>query len=441
MGLWATLATANGQVTIDWSDLQFENFGISIFSPNPDNPGLPQTGNTIYDYPPGNAVYYGGWIGNTSGSPGPGVGPTPTDGPGGVNYQLNTNFEVGLYLDKSLAALNDDIIRGMPVATTGIGGDDFAGEYEDTGSMIISPPGFTAGTQVYVGIAAWYSGGGANSFAASVAESVPNGFVESTNAVALTAVPSPPANLVGIGLTSFSLVYGFPLTVPQIDWTNPAPITYGTPLSANQLNARAGIAGYYGYDPPSGTVLDAGTSTLFVVFNPDLIMDFTQATDSVSLLVLPAPLTVTAANAIRALGVTNPVFTGTISGLTNGDNIAANYSCTATAISPPGTYAITPTLVDTNNRLGNYTVTTNDGTLTVVEPPNILATLQSGDSFTFTWSAISNQMYQVQSTTNLGQANWTDLGGAFTATNSTVTISEPVGTTNTGQFYRVVLLP
>jgi MBG domain (YGX type) len=441
MSLFAAFTRANGQGMLDWSDVEYENFGISVFSPNPDNPGLPQTGNTIYDYPPGNAVYHGGWIGYTLGSPGPGVGPTPTSGPGGYNYQIDTNFEVGLYLATSLAGLNEAINYGTPVATTGVGGDYFDGDYGVSGPMIVSPPGFPAGAQVYVGIAAWYSGGGASSYAASVGDVAPNGFVESTNSVTLTAAPDPPANLEGIGLTSFSLVYGWPLVTPRLDWTNPAPVTYGTPLSSTQLDAVAGATGQFFYDPVSGTVLDAGTNSLFVSFDPYDIMDFTTATDSVSLVVLRAPLTVNAADAIRAFGVTNPVFTGTITGLTNQDNITALYTCTATASSPPGTYAITPTLVDTNNRLANYTVTTNDGTLTVVEPPNILAMLQSDNSFTFTWSAISNQVYQVQSTTNLGQGGWTNLGGASTATNSTVTISEPVGTTNSEQFYRVVLLP
>ena len=55
-----------------------------------------------------------------------------------------------------------------------------------------------------------------------------------------------------------------------------------------------------------------------------------------SLVVSPAPLTVTAANASRAYGQTNPAFTGTITGVTNGDNITATYSCSATSQQPGG---------------------------------------------------------------------------------------------------------
>jgi hypothetical protein len=50
------------------------------------------------------------------------------------------------------------------------------------------------------------------------------------------------------------------------------------------------------------------------------------------------------------------------------------------------------------------------------------------------------QLYQVQATTDLDQPDWTDLGSAFTATNSTMTTSETIET-NAQQFYRIVLLP
>src|SRR5207253_3013499 len=83
----------------------------------------------------------------------------------------------------------------------------------------------------------------------------------------------------------------------------------------------------------------------------------------------PAPLSVTPADANRLYGDSNPAFTGTITGIKNGDNITANYSTSATTGSPIGTYAITATLNDSTNKLGNYTVTLNSGTLTVNPAP------------------------------------------------------------------------
>ena len=56
-------------------------------------------------------------------------------------------------------------------------------------------------------------------------------------------------------------------------------------------------------------------------------------------------------NASRTYGATNPVFSGTITGIQNGDNITATYATTATATSPVGTYPITPTLVDPSGKL------------------------------------------------------------------------------------------
>jgi len=88
-----------------------------------------------------------------------------------------------------------------------------------------------------------------------------------------------------------------------------------------------------------------------------------------SLTVNPAPLSVTAANATRVYGDPNPVFTGAIVGIKNGDNITATYSSVATAASPVGTYPIVPTLVDPGGKLTNYTVVSNNGILTVAPAP------------------------------------------------------------------------
>ena len=81
--------------------------------------------------------------------------------------------------------------------------------------------------------------------------------------------------------------------------------------------------------------------------------------------VSPALLVVTAASLSRAYGATNPVLSGTITGLRNGDNVTASYATTATVGSPAGTYPIIPSLIDPNNRLVNYTVGSANGTLTV----------------------------------------------------------------------------
>jgi len=60
-------------------------------------------------------------------------------------------------------------------------------------------------------------------------------------------------------------------------------------------------------------------------------------------------------------GAPNPIFTGTITGIQNADNITATHATAATPTSPVGMYAIVPTLVDPGGKLGNYFVTMNKG--------------------------------------------------------------------------------
>jgi hypothetical protein len=151
---------------------------------------------------------------------------------------------------------------------------------------------------------------------------------------------------------------------PLITWT-PASLTYGAALSSNQLNATANVAGTFAYTPSNAIVFSAGVHALSVTFTPTDMIDYHSVNATVSLVVSPAPLVVTVNSTNRAYAAINPYFSGTIAGLTNGDIITATYSSVATPLSPPGAYPITPILVDPNNRLGNYVVTTNDGTLTV----------------------------------------------------------------------------
>ena len=111
--------------------------------------------------------------------------------------------------------------------------------------------------------------------------------------------------------------------------------------------------------PPSGTPY----AITYSYGGDGLLLPATN--NSTTLTMNRAPLSVTANNVSRPYGQVNPILTGTIVGLTNGDNITATYSCSATTNSPPGTYPVVPTLVDPNGRLANYSATTNNGTLTV----------------------------------------------------------------------------
>jgi hypothetical protein len=70
---------------------------------------------------------------------------------------------------------------------------------------------------------------------------------------------------------------------PVITWATPAPIAYGTALSAAQLDASATVAGNFVYSPAAGTILNVGTHTLNVTFTPTDTLDFETVTASVTI--------------------------------------------------------------------------------------------------------------------------------------------------------------
>jgi len=115
---------------------------------------------------------------------------------------------------------------------------------------------------------------------------------------------------------------------------------------------------------PSDRSTRSKSVTLFVT-----AILFAMLVGSVAAQAQTATLVVTTMNAGRFYGDSNPEFTGTITGLNAGDNITVTYTSVANPGSSVGDYAIVPTLVDPDNKLGNYNVVINSGTLTVTPAP------------------------------------------------------------------------
>ncbi len=92
---------------------------------------------------------------------------------------------------------------------------------------------------------------------------------------------------------------------PVITWPTPAPIAFGTPLGATQLNASTTIPGLFVYTPPAGTILPGGTQTLSVQFTPTDTVNYNNATATVT-------LTVTNGGPILSLAPTALTFSSTI---------------------------------------------------------------------------------------------------------------------------------
>jgi len=172
---------------------------------------------------------------------------------------------------------------------------------------------------------------------------------------------------------SFSYVNGT-LTVtkatPVITWNNPVAITYGTLLSATQLNATSGVAGSFTYTPVSGTLLNAGINqNLSVNFVPTDAVNYNSVLGTtVQITVNKATLTATAENKSRAYGAANPALTIAYTGFVNSETSLVIDSqptagTAATTLSDVGAYPITLTGGTDNN----YTVNLVAGTLSVTK--------------------------------------------------------------------------
>lgn len=154
----------------------------------------------------------------------------------------------------------------------------------------------------------------------------------------------------------------------QLAWETPAGIVYGQALSEAQLNATVDgeIPGTWTYDPPAGSVLDAGTQTLNATFTPANLDDYNPAQIMVSLEVAKANLMIQADDITRPAGGENPTLTASYEGFAEGDGPAdldspLQLATTATSESAPGAYPITGTIGEDNN----YAISFEEGTLTV----------------------------------------------------------------------------
>jgi len=204
-----------------------------------------------------------------------------------------------------------------------------------------------------------------------------------TPALSTTALTSSPTGLYPITVTAGTLAaanYTFTFvpgtltvtgqTVPTITWATPAAITYGTALSATQLNATASVPGTFAYTPALGSVPAAGTQSLSVTFTPTDNVTYSTATATVNLVVNKATLTVTANSLNKSVNSANPTLSYAVTGFVNGDTAAVltgapALSTTALTNSPAGSYPITATAGALT--AANYSFTFVNGTMTVTD--------------------------------------------------------------------------
>lgn len=151
-------------------------------------------------------------------------------------------------------------------------------------------------------------------------------------------------------------------TVPTITWTTPAPITYGTALSATQLDATANVGGTFKYSPAAGTVLKAGLQTLSVTFTPADTTDYSTTTATVTLTVnQKTPVITWPTPAPIAYGT--PLSATQLDAKTGGAAGTFTYSPSAGSVLSAGTYSLFTTFTPTDTQ--DLTTATATVTLTV----------------------------------------------------------------------------
>jgi hypothetical protein len=95
---------------------------------------------------------------------------------------------------------------------------------------------------------------------------------------------------------------------------------------------------------------------------------------------------------------------------------------TATKSSAAGTYPITASGAAAANYAVNYT----DGTLTVLESPQLSCArvnVAGTNQFVVSWPTVTNQIYQLECKTNLAAPAWTPVGSPITGTGATMAVT------------------
>ena len=156
--------------------------------------------------------------------------------------------------------------------------------------------------------------------------------------------------------------------LPAITWATPAPILYGTPLGAAQLDATSPIQGSFTYSPSPGTVLPIGQNTLTATFSPTDVIDYTTSKATVTLTVIPATPLVSLTSSANPVFTSNPV------------------TFTATLIVPAGAPATptgTVTFFDGTALIGSGAVTASVATFATTAPAtgiHSITAVYSGDT-------------------------------------------------------------
>jgi hypothetical protein len=192
---------------------------------------------------------------------------------------------------------------------------------------------------------------------------------------------------------------------PQINWATPAPIVYGTALSALQLDASSPVTGSIAYSPAAGAVLGVGPHTLTATLMPADTTDYTTATGAVTLSVIPAIPAISLSTSANPVFAKNPIsFTASLPAYANTQtgtmtfydgttpigtaSIAGGSATLTTEALGAGAHSITATYSGDNNygpgTSTPFTENVQDFTLEFAVDSSSSATVPAGGQASFT---------------------------------------------------------
>jgi Bacterial Ig-like domain (group 3)/MBG domain (YGX type) len=219
------------------------------------------------------------------------------------------------------------------------------------------------------------------------------------------------------------------MVAPTISFTVPNQ-SYGA--AAVSVSASSNSTGVFTYTVTSGQAIVSGSTltltgigTVTLQASEAADVNYTTGTKTANFIVAATGLQVTANNATRLYGAANPMFTGTVLGAKSSDIFSESFTTTATPISPVGSYVIVPTASGAN--VGDYTVTTADGALTVTQAPTTTGITTSSPSVNVNQAGtLTVTVLSTTSGTPTGSVTFFDNGTAL----QTVPLSGGVASTN-----------
>jgi len=176
-----------------------------------------------------------------------------------------------------------------------------------------------------------------------------------------------------------------------------------------------------------------------LTINGSVTTNYTLTQPAATASITPASLTITADNKSRTFGLPNPVLTASYNGFVNGEDtnaltVQAVLSTMADTDSPVNTYPITVS----GATAVNYTISYENGTLTVAPLPEISNVNQGGNQFVFTFPSLAGQAYQVEYNTNLTDSTWLPIGDLINGTGAELSATNNM--TEPQSFFRLHIL-